>query len=368
MLLPLMMTASEGRIAAVGGQHFLLTVVGAAIVHALADLQHGGGLHYFLDAGRIVDAGKLHENLVIAQAVLLNHRLGDAELVDAVADGFDRLFDGALLERVEHRRLQRRRSRSCPAPETRSYSPNWSVIERAQIAGGADIDATQGDALRIGNRIELEDVAKGDVLLLQRVLEPLDGLIGFGVDRVVYLHLKNQVGSAAQVKSEMDVLLNAGDEAVGLDGFDALLWIGSEENSPDEHDQGSEDENDFPEQVLLHGNRDRLRFLCAIVDGDRRDSIASNFNFQVIWSDTKNDAAGVGALALPDGKNDADDAPGGGYTVAGLEVGEHLLPFFLPLLLRHDEEEVEDGEDAPPSSGVKSFPRRRVAERTRNAN
>ena len=77
--------------------------------------------------------------------------------------------------------------------------------------------------LRSGDGIELEDVTVGDVLLLQRILEPLDGLIGFGVDRVVYLNLKDQVGSAAQVKTEVDVLLNAGDEAVGLDGFDALL-------------------------------------------------------------------------------------------------------------------------------------------------
>ena len=81
-----------------GGEHFLLTAVGAAVVQALADFQHGGGLHDFLDAGRIVDAGKLDQDLVVAEAVLLNHRLGDAELVDAVADGFDGLLDGALLD------------------------------------------------------------------------------------------------------------------------------------------------------------------------------------------------------------------------------------------------------------------------------
>ena len=88
--------------------------------------------------------------------------------------------------------------------------------ERAKIAGGADVDAAQGDALRSRSRIELEDVAEGDVLFLQRVLEPLDGLIGFGVDGVVDLNLKDQMGSAAQVKAEMDILLNAGDEAMAL--------------------------------------------------------------------------------------------------------------------------------------------------------
>jgi len=60
------------------------------------------------------------------------------------------------------------------------------------------------------------------------------------------------VRAAAQIQSEMDVLLNAGNEAVRLDGFDALLWIGSEENSPDEHDQDGENEYCLPEQVILH--------------------------------------------------------------------------------------------------------------------
>ncbi len=81
-----------------GGEHFLLTAVGAAVVQALADFQHGGGLHDFLDAGGIVHAGKLDQNLVVAQAVLLDDRLGDAELVNTVADGFDGLLDGALLD------------------------------------------------------------------------------------------------------------------------------------------------------------------------------------------------------------------------------------------------------------------------------
>ena len=106
MLLPLMMTASEGRMPPWAASSFLLTAVGAAVVQALADFQHGGGLHDFLDPGGIVDAGKLDENLVVAEAVFLNHRLGDAELVDTVADGFDGLLDGALLDGFQHGRLE----------------------------------------------------------------------------------------------------------------------------------------------------------------------------------------------------------------------------------------------------------------------
>ena len=89
-----------------GGERFLLTAVCAAIVHGLADLQHRSGLHHFLDACRIVHAGQLDQNLVLANALFLNHRLGNAQLVDTVADGFNRLLDGARLERASTCELQ----------------------------------------------------------------------------------------------------------------------------------------------------------------------------------------------------------------------------------------------------------------------
>ena len=42
--------------------------------------------------------GKLHQNLILAQSVLLNHRFAHAQLVDAIADGLDGQGDGAILE------------------------------------------------------------------------------------------------------------------------------------------------------------------------------------------------------------------------------------------------------------------------------
>ena len=45
----------------------------------LADFQHGGGLHDFFHSGRVVHAGQLHQNLVITQAMFLDHRFADAE-------------------------------------------------------------------------------------------------------------------------------------------------------------------------------------------------------------------------------------------------------------------------------------------------
>ena len=80
----------RGKQAAVGLHRFLLAGVGAA--DRLPDFQHRGGLHDFFHARRIVNARQLHQDLVVAQSVLLDHRLADAELVNAVADGLDRLL------------------------------------------------------------------------------------------------------------------------------------------------------------------------------------------------------------------------------------------------------------------------------------
>ena len=61
---------------------------GGAAVHGV-DFELGGLLDDVFDAGGIVDAGEFDEDLVVAETVLLDDGLGDAELVDALADGLD---------------------------------------------------------------------------------------------------------------------------------------------------------------------------------------------------------------------------------------------------------------------------------------
>ena len=39
------------------------------------------------------------------------------------------------------------------------------------------------------------------------------------------------------------------------------------------------------------------------------------------------------------------NAAAGHHFVAGLQLAQHRLPFFLAALLRHDEHEIKDGED-----------------------
>ena len=90
MFLPFISTPLAGMQSTVGLHGFLLAAIRPA--DRLPDFQHGGGLHDFFHARRIIHAGQLHKNLVVAQSVLLDDRLADAELVNAVADGLDRLL------------------------------------------------------------------------------------------------------------------------------------------------------------------------------------------------------------------------------------------------------------------------------------
>ena len=43
--------------------------------------------------------------------------------------------------------------------------------------------------------------------LLQIVLQPLDRLVGVGLEGVLHLHLQNQVAAALQIEAQLDVLL-----------------------------------------------------------------------------------------------------------------------------------------------------------------
>ena len=101
--------------------------LGIRALYRLPDFQHGGGLHDFLDAGRIVDTGQLHQNLIVAQAVFLNDRLGNAQLVNAVADGLDRLLTAFFRVAVATDAFIVN-DQAFWAPEVKSYSGSLSVM------------------------------------------------------------------------------------------------------------------------------------------------------------------------------------------------------------------------------------------------
>ena len=82
--------------AAHAGKGLLIVLVGAAY-HGV-NLKPRSVLDDSLHPVKVVDAGQLYKNLIVAQAILLNHRLADAQCIHAVADGLDSLLNGFLLQ------------------------------------------------------------------------------------------------------------------------------------------------------------------------------------------------------------------------------------------------------------------------------
>ena len=91
--------------AVIGGQRRLIVSIGSA--RDSMDGQLRGGLNDFFHAIEVLDARKLDQNLIVAEAILLDHRFGDAELVDALADGLNRGIERALVHIPDRRLLHR---------------------------------------------------------------------------------------------------------------------------------------------------------------------------------------------------------------------------------------------------------------------
>ena len=70
----------------------------SALVVDHADFERRGAAEDVLGLRRVLHAGQLHHDAV--GALLLDHRLGDAELVDAVVQGGDVLLERAVLRRA----------------------------------------------------------------------------------------------------------------------------------------------------------------------------------------------------------------------------------------------------------------------------
>ena len=86
----------------------------AGVVVDHADLERRGAAEDVLGARRVLHARELHHHAV--GALLLDDRLGDAELVDAVAQDRDVLLHGAVLDALLRLGLERATRRSSPAP------------------------------------------------------------------------------------------------------------------------------------------------------------------------------------------------------------------------------------------------------------
>ena len=116
----------------------------ARIVVDHADLERRGAAEDVLGARGVLHARQLHDDAV--GALLLDDRLGDAELVDAVAQDRDVLLDGAVLDALLRLGLQARdeprsRRRRRPARALRGRETRSSISLRALRALGVVAEA-----------------------------------------------------------------------------------------------------------------------------------------------------------------------------------------------------------------------------------
>ena len=71
------------------------------------NLKSRGRLDEGLYPVKVGDAWEFDKNLIVAETVLLNDGLADTEGVDAVANHFNRVLDGPVVERLFDVRLHR---------------------------------------------------------------------------------------------------------------------------------------------------------------------------------------------------------------------------------------------------------------------
>src|SRR5579864_2087042 len=193
-----------------------------------AEFEEGGVLDQLAHAIEVVDSRQLHDDAVAAGG--LDDRFGDAVGVDAVADGLHRLVDRlvAQLGDVGGEHL-----------EDHAVAP-LAVVEARQDALGrldhrglrlgrqaGDHDAGVAGALRL----DLE-LALGVVLDLLHQARHVG--VGLGPQRVLGVDLQHEMHAAAEVETEVDLLLRRGGGGHRRQDRD-------------------EDQHSSPEQVAIHG-------------------------------------------------------------------------------------------------------------------
>jgi hypothetical protein len=311
-----------------------------SIIHGLPNFQHGRRLYDFLHASRIVDARQFHQNLVSAQAVFLDRWFRDSQLIDTVADGFDRLRHRGLLHCRKLRRLHLNRPVAirlrCSVVLRELVPENGAHVTRRVRGNSFEADHL-GMILRVGYR----NIRVLNVRRAQRILQPLDHLLRIRLHRIIDLHLQDEVSAASKVESKMDILLDARQNATLFHGLNAGRRIGAKENSPHEDQQGADDQQYFVSQILLHGAKNRLRlfvrlFLFFVVRDYRNNRTPRHFQLQVIRRNPQ-------YQRIVFDRNNCPTQPAAGHHfVPRLQLLQHRLPLFLPALLRTNHQQVQD--------------------------
>ena len=85
-----------------------------------------------------------------------------------------------------------------------------------------------------------------NLAVAQLFFQNFDGVLRHDVHRIIDLHLQNQVRSAAQIKPEVNVIGQRGEQAL------AGKTLRNAKDSEQEKQQRADDESELPEKILVH--------------------------------------------------------------------------------------------------------------------
>ena len=180
----------------------------------LNDLQFKQGrlLDHAPDLGRVADAGKLDYQFVVVLPVIGDFGFNDSQAVDAFANGIPGLLKRLVTEVHRRRGLQRNDARRRVARHTLKIVVGEALVDqRLQIGGiliGYSFDKEMGE-------ISFGDVGVGDVAPPHLVAQALHGFIGGDVDRIIHMHLQDQMGPALEIETQAyavkDILAKLGN-------------------------------------------------------------------------------------------------------------------------------------------------------------
>ena len=210
------------------------------------NLQPVRALDNLLDVALVFNTRQLHQNLVGAQAVLLNHRLADAQRIHAVTQGLNGLLDRLRLQGRQHRLLHGQRPCIVPnAVQVVLVGVSGRIQKRANGIGAGRRSAVHADHLRLG-RIGHNHLGIAQVGLLQILLDQRRRIVGLGGHRLLDLNLQDQVRAAAQVQPKMNALGQAFRQVLAGD------TRRGPEDAPDTNHQDSNNQGNFTFEILLH--------------------------------------------------------------------------------------------------------------------
>ena len=145
--------------------------------------------------------------------MFLDDRLRYSELVNAVANGLNRLGHSLVLERGQILRLHAQ-SPAIFGARVQVVLLKPIVHDGTQVGTGLRRHSFNDNSVRIVGRVGLGDLGVVDLPRAQFLLEALNGVIRVDVHRVIDLHLQDQVSTALKVQSQVDPLLHGREQSL----------------------------------------------------------------------------------------------------------------------------------------------------------